>query len=89
MLVVFGAQCRSHSEWPRSKRQSYVQTFNLTQSSVKSVKSSFDPIDFIMLPILWPLFLHLARSDFFLSVSLILIWVISFGGAFFIYFVSW
>lgn len=60
VLIFFAswAQCRAPSDWPRFKRQTHsnVQTFNLTQRSVECVKSSCVPIDFIMLPILWPSF---------------------------------
>lgn len=61
--LCVGAQCRAPSEWPHSKRQAYLmfETFNLTQSSVECVKSSFDPIDFIMLLIFSPSYWHVAR----------------------------
>lgn len=81
LLFVSWVQCVAtrNGHAPQSKRRTYlnVQTFDLTHSSVWSVKKLFDPIDFIMLPTLWPSFCWNGRarlignSDFLLLLILI------------------
>lgn len=54
-ICVLGTMCPPHEMATAQTTRIFkcVQTFNLTQSSVEKCQKFFEPIDFIMFPILW------------------------------------